>query len=87
MGGSTEFLRAHRIRTSRGSVGMVFEKFLGLAWGEIRTYRTMRELKIKDTRIGALHKVLLISAAFYLSYTIVTSHSYLKKEEPVVTVR
>lgn len=53
---------------------------------EIRTYRTHRELKVQDTRIGALHKFFLMSAAFYLGYSIVTSHSYLRKEAPVVTV-
>lgn len=56
------------------------------AWDQFRTYKTERQLCIRDTRIGGLHKAFLASAAVYLVYTILTSHSYLKKETPVVSI-
>ena len=57
-----------------------------MAWDRFRTYNTFRELSIRDTRVGGLHKVFLALAAAYLVYTIFTSHSYLKTETPVVTI-
>lgn len=56
------------------------------AWTQLSSYTTERELQVQDARIGIVHKVCLGVAASYLLFTILTSHSYLKTEAPVVTI-
>eukprot|EP01138_Halocafeteria_seosinensis_P013875 gb/GECG01014168.1/.p1 GENE.gb/GECG01014168.1/~~gb/GECG01014168.1/.p1 ORF type:complete len:417 (+),score=46.29 gb/GECG01014168.1/:1-1251(+) len=55
-------------------------------WDELIAYRTDRFLEVEDSRLGLLHKLCLIGAALYLMYTVVASHSYMKKETPNVSV-
>lgn len=61
-------------------------KLWGYVWKELISYRTRRQIEVQDARVGLLHKLFLLAAACYLVYTILSSHSYMKKETPAVSV-
>eukprot|EP01138_Halocafeteria_seosinensis_P006740 gb/GECG01006893.1/.p1 GENE.gb/GECG01006893.1/~~gb/GECG01006893.1/.p1 ORF type:complete len:433 (+),score=49.34 gb/GECG01006893.1/:1-1299(+) len=55
-------------------------------WRQLITYRTLRQMEVQDVRVGLLHKACLLAAACYLVFTIFSSHAYMRKETPAVTV-
>eukprot|EP01138_Halocafeteria_seosinensis_P008861 gb/GECG01009057.1/.p1 GENE.gb/GECG01009057.1/~~gb/GECG01009057.1/.p1 ORF type:complete len:399 (+),score=48.59 gb/GECG01009057.1/:1-1197(+) len=65
---------------------MTLNELKNKIWKILITYKTERQVVVEDVKIGVLHKATLLGVFIYLLVSIITSHAYMKKEPPAVSI-